>query len=108
MAPFYLFAGLPFAWYCFMPNFGVLSEKKIYRSQLTIHLDILINKSKYLWKKTTLPRDIEWKACRYDAFDEFAAIIPAEFYDSVTIETLFNDSFSSNVATVLSSYKVYL
>ena len=37
-----------------MPNFGVLSEKKIYRSQLTIHSDILINRSKYLWKKTTL------------------------------------------------------
>ena len=54
-----------------MPNFSVLSEKKIYRSQLTIHLDILINRSKYLWKKTTLPKDIEWKACRYDAFDEF-------------------------------------
>ena len=54
-----------------MPNFGVLSEKKIYRSQLTIHLDTLINKSKYLWKRTTLPKDIECKACRYDAFDEF-------------------------------------
>tara|TARA_B100000242_G_scaffold152496_1_gene108924 strand:- start:804 stop:1136 length:333 start_codon:yes stop_codon:yes gene_type:complete len=71
LAPFYLFAGLPFAWYCFMPNFGVLSEKKIYRSQLTIHLDNLVNRSKYLWKRTTLPKDIEWKACRYDAFDEF-------------------------------------
>ena len=54
-----------------MPNFGVLSEKKIYRSQLTIHSEILINRSKYLWKKTTIPKDIEWKAFRYDAFDEF-------------------------------------
>ena len=54
-----------------MPNFGVLSEKRIYRSQLTIHLNFLINRSKYLWKKTTLPKDIKWKACRYEAFDEF-------------------------------------
>ena len=71
MAPFYLFAGLPFAWYCFMPNFGVLSEKKIYRSQLTIHLDFIINRSKYFLGKTTLTKETKWKACRYDAFDEF-------------------------------------
>tara|TARA_B100000212_G_scaffold171230_1_gene128733 strand:- start:1017 stop:1277 length:261 start_codon:yes stop_codon:yes gene_type:complete len=54
-----------------MPNFGVLAEKKIYRSQLAIHSNFLINKSKYLWERTTLPKDIKWKACRYDAFDEF-------------------------------------
>ena len=70
LAPFYLFAGIPFAWYCFVPNFSVLSEKRIYRSQLTIHLNFLINRSKYLWEETTLPKDIKWKACRYDAFDE--------------------------------------
>ena len=33
----------------------------------------------------------------YDAFDEFAAIIPAEFYDSVNIETLFSDDFGDDI-----------
>ena len=33
----------------------------------------------------------------YDAFDEFAAVIPAEFYDSVTIETLFDDDFGDEM-----------
>ena len=33
----------------------------------------------------------------YDAFDEFAAVIPAEFYDSVTIETLFDDDFGDEL-----------
>lgn len=33
----------------------------------------------------------------YDAFDEFAAVIPAEFYDSVSIETLFDDDFGDEM-----------
>ena len=33
----------------------------------------------------------------YDAFDEFAAVIPAEFYDSVTIENLFSDDFGDEI-----------
>jgi len=32
----------------------------------------------------------------YDTFDEFAAVIPAEFYDSVSVETLFDDDFGED------------
>ena len=33
----------------------------------------------------------------YDTFDEFAAVIPAEFYDSVTVENLFSDDFGDDI-----------
>lgn len=32
----------------------------------------------------------------YDTFDEFAAVIPAKFYDSVSVETLFDDNFGED------------
>ena len=65
LAPFYPFAGFAVAWYCFMPNFTLLFSGGMYRSQLLIHANFLYKDARYLWKKTTQPKTMKYKECRF-------------------------------------------
>ncbi len=85
LAPFYPFAGFCVAWYCLMPNFTLLFSGGMYRSQLLIHANFLINDARYLWKKTTQPKTMKYKECKFNEMinfnskrNEMALSIPIE------------------------------
>ena len=85
LAPFYPFAGFAVAWYCFMPNFTLLFSGGMYRSQLLIHANFLYKDARYLWKKTTQPKTMKYKECRFNEMinfnskrNEMALSIPIE------------------------------
>ena len=63
LAPFYPFAGVAVAWYCFMPNFRYLSNNGVYRSQLVINVGQIIRIGEGLHYSITQPKTKEWKEC---------------------------------------------
>ena len=65
LAPFYPFAGIAVAWYCFMPNIELLTCTGMYRSQLLIHANFVAKDLRYFWRSVTQPKKTKWDKCRY-------------------------------------------
>ena len=70
LAPFYPFAGIAVAWYCFMPNIELLTRTGIYRSQLVIHTSGVVQDLGAFWRSVTQPKKTKWNKCRYKYLTE--------------------------------------
>ena len=66
LAPFYPFAGVAFAWYCFIPNFRYLANNGVYRSQLVINVGQIIRMGEALHYSITKPKTKEWRECAFN------------------------------------------
>jgi len=82
IAPFYPFAGIAVAWYCFMPNIELLTGTGVYRSQLLIHTSGLVQELGNIWRYVSQPKTYDWKLCRNKYLKEHLAKT-SEFQENI-------------------------